>query len=140
MQNAVQQLFLFTFREYIIPSSAEYTSADMILTMDDTAVTKPVWQVIAAIPIYAVVFGSLLYGTHAWRRGRLDRDQKQLFIFAIATVLIEATAGAFSEPIPRFEARVIWLIPMLALLFQYRRAGLSLKRPQFPSSPSKCLL
>lgn len=132
VQNAVHQLFLFNFREYIIPSSAEYASAEMVIEADDPAITKPLWQVIAAIPIYVVVFGSLWHAARAWRRGWLDRDQKQLFVFVIATVLIEAAAGAFSEPAPRYEARVIWLIPMLALLFSYRQAEGTVKRPWSP--------
>jgi len=129
VRNTVQQLFLFTFREYVIPSSAEYTSTDMTIKADDPAIAKPLWQVVAAVPIYTVVFGSLWYSVRAWRRGWLHRDQKQLFAFVIATVLIEAVAGAFSEPAPRYEARVIWLIPMLALLISYRQAEYIVKRP-----------
>lgn len=129
VRNAVQQLVLFTFREYVIPSSAEYTLTDMTITADDPAITKPLWQVVAAVPIYVVVFGSFCYGVRAWRRGWLDPDRKQVFILVMATVLIAAAAGAFSEPAPRYEARVIWLVPMLALLFSCRRGEGVATRP-----------
>lgn len=140
MRNAIHQLFLFTLRDCIIPSDAEYDSTGITLVTDDPAVTKPLWQAIAAVPIYAVVFGSLCCAAWAWQRGRLDHDQKQLFAFVIATVLIEAAAGAFSEPAPRYEARVIWLIPMLALLLSYRRAERIAKRSPGLSSQPKSLL
>lgn len=122
VRNAVHQLVLFNFREYIIPSSAEVTPTTMTITADDPAITKPVWQVIASIPIYIVVIVSLGYAVRAWRRGWLDRELKQLFVLLVATVLIAAAAGAVSEPAPRYEARVIWLIPMLAVLCFHRRA------------------
>jgi hypothetical protein len=119
VRNAVVQLITFTLHEYYIPSRVEYTRTDMTLSMPDLAP----WQTILSVPEYIVVIAGLGLIIHAWRRGLLTQDQKYLAGLVIATVLLEAFAGAFSEPTPRYEARVIWLIPMVAMLlpFQFNR-------------------
>jgi len=119
VRNMVRQLGLFSLHEYSIPSSADYTPTDMTLHLGDQ---RP-WQTWLSIPVYVVVIAALVAGMLAWRNKDLDREQRDLFILVVATVLIEAAAGAFSEPVPRYEARVIWLIPMASLLFAFNEHG-----------------
>jgi hypothetical protein len=116
-RNAGLQLITFSVHEYYIPSWAVYNENDMILHMPDQAP----WQTGLSIVEYAVVIGSLGYIFVTWRHDsnssrELPRSLKHLAIMVIAAVLLEALAGALSEPAPRYEARVIWLIPMTALL------------------------
>jgi hypothetical protein len=122
--RSLEQLMLFTLGEYTIPSSAAYTSTDMTLRPwhepDPREIIFPDWQPVLAVPEYLVVLIGLLYGVYAWRERSLSREQKDFFILVIATALIQALiGGALSDPSPRFEARIIWLIPMAALLFAY---------------------
>jgi hypothetical protein len=112
VRNAAVQLIAFTLHEYYIPSWAAYTSSDMTLHIARQAP----WQTILSIPEYIVVIAGLGFIVHAWRRGSLTRDRKHFVVLVIATVLLEAFVGAVSEPAPRYEARVIWLIPMVAML------------------------
>ena len=115
--NAFRQLITFSIHEYYIPSWADYTSSEMTLHMPDQAP----WQTYVSIAEYVVVVGSLGFiGVMWWRRPGPTRNLppalKQLSIMVVATIVLEAAAGAISEPVPRYEARVIWMIPMAALL------------------------
>jgi hypothetical protein len=116
-RNAFLQLVTFSLHEYYIPSWAEYTSSDMKLHIPDQAP----WQTDLSIIEYLVVIGSLGYICLKWRE--LPRSLTHLSIMVIGTVLLEALAGAISEPVPRYEARVIWLVPMTALLIWSRSRG-----------------
>jgi hypothetical protein len=113
--NALLQLITFGIHEYYIPSWADYTANDMKLHMPDQAP----WQTDISVVQYCIVFGSLGFIALAWRN--LPRPLRQLAIMMIATALVEALAGAISEPVPRYEARVIWLIPMTALLIWFSK-------------------
>jgi hypothetical protein len=117
VRNAAVQLIAFTLHEYYIPSWAAYTPTDMTLHMPDQAP----WQTILSIPEYIVVIAGLGFIVHAWRKGFLTQDRMYFIVLVIATVLLEALAGAVSEPAPRYEARVIWLIPMVAMLSHINR-------------------
>jgi hypothetical protein len=109
-RNAFGQLILFSIHEYLIPSRVDYTATDMTLHMPEQAP----WQTYVSIGEYLVVIGSLGFICVMWRRDKLSQPVKQLTVMVIATVVIEALVGAISEPAPRYEARVIWLIPMAA--------------------------
>ena len=113
-QHALVQLITFSLHEYYIPSWAEYTATNMTLHMPDQAP----WQTYLSIVEYSVVIASLIFIVYAWKR--VSDDQRQFTVLAISAVLLEAFAGAISEAVPRYEARVIWLIPMCALLFTYQ--------------------
>ena len=112
-RNAMLQLVTFGIYEYYIPSWADYSASDMTLHMPPQAP----WQTYVSVVEYGIVAGSLGFIAYAWRA--LPRPLRQLAIMMLATVLLEAAAGAISEPVPRYEARVIWLIPMTALLIWF---------------------
>ena len=112
--NALLQLGLFTLHEYAIPSSAQYTPTDM--TLYNATPEESWWQPVFSIPNYLFVAVALGFLGHAWYRGRLSPVQRQLVSLVLATVILSALAGALSEPVPRYQARVIWLLPMVALL------------------------
>ena len=122
-RNAMLQLITFGIHEYYIPSWAEYSASDMVLHMPDQAP----WQTYVSMVEYCIVFGSLGFIVLTWRT--LPRPLRQLAIMMLAAVVLEALAGAISEPVPRYEARVIWLIPMVALLIGFcKRPGWRLDR------------
>ena len=117
--NSLSQLGLFTLREYFIPSDAyaDPTHPPDLFTMYIRPV-EPAWQVYLAIPEYLIVGLGLIYGCWRWRSlGATDRSALTLVLVAVS---VNAFVCAFSIPSPRYEARVIWLVPMIALLFYYK--------------------
>lgn len=115
-RNIVSQLGLFTLQEHLLPLSVDYTATGMTLT-DEPASLIQRWPLVASVPEYLAVVVGLGVILHAWRKGSLSRKQKHVATLILATILLEALAAAISEPAPRYEARVTWLIPMAAFLF-----------------------
>jgi hypothetical protein len=120
-RNAFGQLILFSSHEYMIPSWAEYNATNMTLHMPE----QGLWQTLISIGQYLVVLTSLWFIVITWRRDLRSRlTTKNLTVMMLATVVIEASVGAISMPAPRYEARVIWLIPMMAaLIWASTRSG-----------------
>lgn len=110
LRHAATQLVLFGVNEYLIPSWAEHTADDM--TIHEQSETT--WHTVASVVVYLVVAAALGWMILNWRR--LTPSQRQFCILAGAAVLLEAAAGGISEPTPRYEARVIWLLPLAALV------------------------
>ena len=78
--------------------------------------------------ILVVVLGSMVYvlGVLILRNQQSNRDHdlRRLAVVIIFGIVVNAfVCGAMSEPYDRYEARVIWLIPLLAALM-YQRRGL----------------
>jgi hypothetical protein len=114
ISNALVQLTSFGFYEYSIPSHAVYSNDDMTLYISDQAP----WQGALSIFNVFIVGVSLLVVVVRW--GTLLIRERQFVLMVLATVLLEAAMGAISEPAPRYEARVMWLVPMVALLIAIR--------------------
>ncbi len=110
-RSALEQLITFGSTEYMIPSWADNTDDQMTLHMPE----QGSWHMVATIIDYAVVLASIGLIAAMW--GGLSRSQKQFTLLIAGTVLLEAAAGVVSEPVPRYEARVIWLLPLTVLLF-----------------------
>ncbi len=122
IRNIGAQLGLFSLHEALLPLAVQYTATEMTLNdIPGSFIQRS--PLIASIPEYIVVFAGLGFIGYAWRTGALSRKQKHVAILVLATVLIEGFAAAISEPAPRYEARVIWLIPMLAILFVEHRTA-----------------
>ena len=123
LRDTLEQLVTFSLAEYRIPSSAIITDDEMILRPwhqpDPRPILFPGWQAVFSVPEYAVVIGAL--GYLGWRRG-LPRSQYDLLILILTAIVLQAAiGGVFSDPSARYEARVIWLIPLAALLAAFSR-------------------
>ncbi|HEY4042031.1 MAG TPA: hypothetical protein VGM32_09340, partial [Rhodopila sp.] len=118
MANALQQLGLFTLREYFIPS---YAYADPGNPPDMLTAyirpTEPMWEIYLGIPEYLIVAAGFTYACYLWSRGLLGPVNRSFFILVLAAVIANAFVCSLSIPSPRYEARIMWLIPMSALLF-----------------------
>jgi|tagenome__1003787_1003787.scaffolds.fasta_scaffold20873718_1 hypothetical protein len=125
VHNTIAQLVSFGVYEYFIPSWAEYSRDDMTLYLPQQAF----WQTLVSAVVYLVMIAALISLYTRWRNGTLTASQKQFALLVVATVILEAVVGAISEPAPRYEARVMWLIPLCALAM--RSSDQSLK-PSFP--------
>jgi hypothetical protein len=116
-KNVLSQLVNFDLSEFFIPSYgyvAGYESPDMTMYIRPT---QPGWQKLLAFPEYCVVLVALFYAARAWAGGALPREEHDFLILILAAVVLDAmVTGVFSIPSPRYEARVIWLIPMTAML------------------------
>lgn len=121
ISNSLHQLGLFTLREYLIPSYgyADNTNQPDRFTMY-TRPTEPLWQIILAIPEYLIVIAGFVYMVYLWCRGSLGAIDRSFFVLVLTALFANAVVCAFSMPSPRYEARVIWLLPMTALLSIYR--------------------
>jgi hypothetical protein len=108
--NLVTQLSWFTLRDYHIPSHTAYTATDMINSFDvDHELRIGGWNIV----IYAIVVVAILYGLLAFRT--FSRDEQGFFLLVVVGILLNSLIGAFSEPAPRYETRVIWLLPTTLL-------------------------
>jgi hypothetical protein len=121
LTNSLRQLGFFTLWEYFIPSFAyaDPTNPPDMLTMYIRP-TEPAWEMYLAIPEYLIVIASFMYGCYRWSRGLLRAVDRSFCALVLTAVIANAIVCSFSNPSPRYEARVIWLIPMTALLFAYR--------------------
>jgi hypothetical protein len=121
ISNTLQQLGLFTLREYMIPS---YGYPDDTNQPDGFREyfrpTEPLWQIILAVPEYLIVVSAFAYMVNLWCRGSLGAIGRSFFVLVLTALLANAVVCGFSLPSPRYGARVIWLLPMTALLFIYR--------------------
>jgi len=82
------------------------------------------------VALYVTVLFSLawlIFNFYGTRRARaMSRDLKRVFLWIAAGLIINAAAcGALSAVDARYQARVVWLLPLLALLvwFDARKGG-----------------
>jgi hypothetical protein len=83
-------------------------------------------------------FSAIVYGGAAlalavlatlWRRGRLTAREQQMVLFVLAALLLNAAiCGALSGPHPRDQARVVWLLPLLAAALSLSARGMPAPR------------
>lgn len=120
VSNSLQQLGLFTLREYFVPSYAyaDPTNPPDMLRMYIRPV-HPAWESYLAIPEYLIVVAGLLYGCYVLARGSLTSVDRSIFLLVVTAAVVNAIVCAFSISSPRYEARIVWLIPMVALVFFY---------------------
>ena len=115
--NTANQLGLFTLREYLIPSYGYANSAAPpdLFTMYIRP-SDPLWERLLAIPEYIIVIAALGYLAYLWGSAELTPTDRRFLVLIATAVVVNAAVCAFSIPSPRYEARVIWLIPMAALM------------------------
>ena len=85
------------------------------------------WVLLKALPYFCVI-GSFLYLLLAWFAilpGRaMSPLLKRVFVWAFAGMILNAAiCGGISANEARYQARVVWLVPLLALLVEARAAG-----------------
>ena len=110
--NYLTQLGYFDLKDTRFPNWAEITPTNLTYHIDVTAF--PNWLIAVSAVDYLVVALSLLALAWGWRD--LPWRSKQLVILVIFGVLLNAVTGPISEPAPRYGARVMWLIPLMAFL------------------------
>ena len=95
---------------------------------------KPVAQWL--VPLHSLVLlAALPFVLLAWRRAHLARDGRALGLLLCILVGIAGNAlatGALSMPHHRYQARIIWLLPLAAVLFWRRESAM---RTQPTSAP-----
>lgn len=77
-----------------------------------------------SLPAVAFIVASMIFilASATFRRSQISSGLSLFTVAVILGVLFNATVcGAMSGPHDRYQARVIWLIPLAALLFAYRR-------------------
>jgi hypothetical protein len=80
------------------------------------------WRFDASVPIYLGAFLACVMLRLLWVTHRLTRAGKQLIGLVIVGVLTNAViSGGISMPTPRYGARVMWLLPLLAGLLWRRQ-------------------
>jgi len=112
--NAFTQLITFGYYEYCIPSRATYDAHNMTLQIPAEAPWQRPLSYFGAV----LVCLSTVLIIARWRT--LPRPERQFFLLVASTAMFEALVGALSEPAARYEARVIWLVPMTAMLIVLR--------------------
>jgi hypothetical protein len=114
LENTISQLFQFSLADTRIPSYSEFIDEDMRLTIPATI---PNWMVALSVIDYFVVFASCFVIRWLWTSNRLTRSAKHLIVVVLAALILNAFAGAISLPAHRFEARIIWLLPLMVGVF-----------------------
>jgi hypothetical protein len=110
VSNWVTQVSWFTLIDYHLPSHTAYTETDMTNSFD---VGHDLHFLGWNILIYASVVVAVSYGALRFRT--FGRDERGFFLLIVVGILLNSLIGAFSEPAPRYETRVIWLLPMTLL-------------------------
>ena len=126
MRNWVTQLVRFDMVEfnYSLGATARITDDDYIRVESGSHAYVPYLLAISAVQ-YLVVglsFIVLIRCRPLWTDRDMARLRNLAVVVAFALVLNAFLCGAISLPTPRFLARMIWLVPMLAgvaLLDQY---------------------
>jgi hypothetical protein len=122
LRSAGYQLGLFTLGEFRVPSRAMLNNGQMTLypwvpdAVDEKPPDRAPWKGPLNVWEYFVVALSLVACGALWVRGELDRKQRAILLLVVAAVLINALVVVASMPAPRYGARVIWLVPMAALI------------------------
>lgn len=117
LNNMISQMFQFSLADSRIPSYSEFINGDMRLTIPATI---PNWMVGLSVMHYVVVFASVFILRWLWVSHRLTGSAKKLVIVVCLAVLLNALTGATSMPAARYQARIIWLLPLAAAIFWRR--------------------
>ena len=115
LANAAAQVARFGLDDFVLGRGAEITLADYTFVYLPLAPAAG-WGLSA--------FSAAIYGSTAlaaaglailWWRGTLTRRERSIVLFVLAALLLNAAiCGALSGPHPRYQARVVWLLPLLA--------------------------
>jgi hypothetical protein len=139
LRDGLEQLGYFSLEDFYIPSYAyvtpnpvveenlpakierryEYSGGSKLEMVLYIRPAEPLWEMVLAGPEYGVVIFALGYGIFVLARRAVDRNVRDFFILMVAAAFLNAMVVAFSDLSARYEARVIWLVPMAALALRY---------------------
>ena len=113
--NAASQAARFGLDDFVLGRGAAVTPTDYTF----------VYLPLAPSAVWGLgTFSAIVYGGAAlalavlatlWRCGRLATRERQMVLFVLVALLLNAAiCGALSGPHPRYQARVVWLLPLLA--------------------------
>jgi len=89
--------------------------------LSDLFPAEPLPAVFLIVLLISILYTARIFLPRDHRSSR-DRDMRNLVLITIFGVLVNAfVCGALSEPYERYQARVIWLIPLLAMLIYLMR-------------------
>jgi hypothetical protein len=141
LQNSARQLIMFGLNEFSY-SDGEKSYLDSSLPKDALAALHRSHAYKQDVPVtlfsylnYGLVILALSYIVLIYfapgYRASLDPEIWKLFLWTHVGILLNATVcGSVSDPNPRFEARVTWLLPLLALVIGFSARRSSLDRKQ----------
>jgi hypothetical protein len=122
-----------TFRvRQIVPDLKPCLASPRAAACDYTRALR-VLQVVHSVVVavsYLILALRLLHWFRAWVAGAMDQEARRLVAFTLilvgAVIMNAVLCGTLSGPFERYQARVIWLVPMLAMVMEatvWRRRG-----------------
>ena len=130
LANALRQLASFGLDDFLTGRGALVAWNDYWFVYDDTVLARRAG--LGAFTTLHYLTAGMALAFLAYRLARRDRAaDRRLVGFVLTGIVVNAAiCGALSGPHPRYQARVMWLVPVLAI-------GLGLaRRPPVPPSPS----
>lgn len=124
IRNAVDQALRFGLDDFVLGRGAAVTAEDYTFVYLPLA-PAAVWGLgYFSATIYATTLAALvIVATGLWRRRATTADPVVAWgVFVLAALLLNAAiCGALSGPNDRYQARVVWLLPLLAAGLMARR-------------------
>ena len=130
LADVARQTVRFGLDDFVLGRGAAVTPDDYTFVYLPLA-PAAVWGLGGfTVLLYAATAAGLLTLALLWQGGRLDGRDRQLVLFVLGALLLNAAVcGALSGPHARYQSRVVWLVPLLA-------AGLALSRDRAAPAPA----
>jgi hypothetical protein len=126
----LEQLTSFSLRDTRFPNSAKITRTEMLMAINDEAFSP--WLVALSVVDYVSVLASCFALVWVWRT--LSTRNKQLAVLLLLAVILNSATGVLGMPVSRYGARIMWLVPLTALILVPSK--LSVRR-QLPLAASR---
>jgi len=124
LANTVRQAFSLGLDDFVLGRGAAVTPTDYTFVYLPLAPAATLGLGGFSAVLYASTALAVVTLAALWRRGRLSPGDRRLVLFALAALLLNAAiCGALSGPFPRYQARVVWLLPLLAAALALRPGG-----------------
>ena len=128
-KNVLHQLGMIGLTHFTYVGDTRFYRARVPSPYIETMERTKAWSgnlPVTSLPAAALVVASMIFilASATFRRNQISSGVSLFTIAVILGVLFNAAVcGAISEPYNRYQARVIWLIPLAALLLAYRRSA-----------------
>jgi hypothetical protein len=129
LNDALQQLKMAGLSDFL--STAEEAYPKLPRTYAERMAKSPVWRkdfpiaFFSALTIFTAIFSLIFVAVTLMRYWKIVSIEQKLFCFVIllGQVSNALICGALSGPHDRYQARLTWLIPLVALLVYYERCA-----------------